>query len=78
MQFLAPRTGQNRKRSQTQIFQKKYTLSHMIYVSQALQGKHVSISAPLFRRTPYVEIDSQILNNLLTIYFSIAIKINDN
>ena len=79
MQFLAPRTRQNRKRSQTQIFQKKYTLSHMIYVSQALQGKHVSTSAPLLRSTPYLEIDLQILYEFINkIFFNNVNKINDN
>ena len=51
----------------------------MIYVSQALQGKHVSTSAPLLRSTPYLEIDLQILSEFINkIFFNNVNKINDN
>ena len=54
-QFLAPWTGQNRKHSlgTVQKFRKKYTVSHMNCVFQALQFK-VDVFPP---QRPYREID---------------------
>ena len=58
---------------QSQKFRKKYTVSHMNCVFQALQYK-VDVFPP---QRPYLEIDLKILNNFLKINFLIVNKIND-
>ena len=45
-----------------------------LLLSQAFQGRRRVF--PL--QSPYLEIDLQILNNFLTVYFLIIIKINDD